>query len=152
MIDMPNLRLRIYPDECLRKKSAPVKGIGPGERMLIKAMLQTMYDSNGIGQGPLVAINPKVLRSRGTDAMEEGCLSLPGVGVEVKRAERIEVSYTDLDNQVVKRELSGLLARVFLHESDHLLGKLICDYAGLYKKFKLRTTLKSLKQQHQPIL
>ena len=90
------LKIRLYGDPCLRKKSISVKSVGPGERMLIKAMLETMYEHKGIGlaapqvgineqiivvdigEGPFAIINPKVIKKSGSVKLEEGCLSIPG--------------------------------------------------------------------------
>jgi len=142
------IKIRIYGDSCLREKSVPVKDVGASERILIKVMLETMREANGIGlaapqvginqqifvadigEGPLAVFNPKILKRKGADFMEEGCLSCPGSVVNVKRAKTIVVRYCDENNKTVERTFSDLMARVFLHETDHLMGKLILDYAG----------------------
>ncbi len=160
-----NMKLRIYPDHCLREKSSPLEEVSSAERMLFQAMLETMRANNGIGlaapqvginkrffvadigEGPLIVINPKIIKVQGHDVMEEGCLSLPGIGVEVKRAQTVLVEYQDSDNQMVRREFQDLLARVFLHETDHLNGKLISDYANFYQRFQLRKTLNAMREQ-----
>jgi len=169
-MDAPAMTIRIYGDDCLRTKSKPINAVGPEERLLIQGMLTTMYASQGIGlaapqiginqrlfvvdigQGPVAVINPKILKTKGSDVMEEGCLSLPGVAVDVKRPQRIVVQYLDQDNRSVQMELSDLMARVFLHESDHLQGKLISDYAPFYKKFRLSKSLKSIASADRKIL
>jgi len=163
-----NMRLRIYPDACLRKKSAVLDKVGPSERMLFQAMLATMRANNGIGlaapqvginkrffvadisEGAVVVINPRILKVSGYDVMEEGCLSLPGISVNVKRPQTILVQYLDADNQMIKKEFQDLMARVFLHENDHLNGKLISDHANLYQRFHLRKALNTLQQQQGP--
>jgi len=157
------LKVRIYGDPCLRKKSKPVKEVGPSERMLIKALLETMYESKGVGlaapqvgineqifvadtgDGPMAIVNPRISKKRGSEVMEEGCLSIPGVVVNIRRPKKIFVTYLDEDNQKVERECDGLLARVIQHETVHLHGKLIVDYAGLRQKIKLRKPLKELR-------
>lgn len=159
------LKIRLYGDPCLRKKSVLVKEVGTSERMLIAAMLEAMHENKGIGlaapqvginqqifvadigQGPVAVINPKVLKRIGSETVEEGCLSIPGVSVKVKRPKKITVRYTDQNNEIVERELEELMARVFLHETDHLLGRLIVDYASLSQKARLRKLLKSIKDQ-----
>ena len=105
------LKIRLYGDACLRKKSVSVKSVGPGERMLIKAMLETMYEHKGIGlaapqvgineqilvidvgDGPFAVINPQIIKRSGSTKMEEGCLSIPGVVVNIKRPQKIIVQY-----------------------------------------------------------
>lgn len=161
------LKIRVYGDPCLRRRSALVKEVGPAERMLIEAMIETMYEHKGIGlaapqvgvnqqifvydvgDGPEAVINPKVLKKWGSTKMEEGCLSIPGVLVDVRRPEEILVRYLDRQNQIVEKDCADLAARVILHETDHLNGKLIVDYAGLGQKMKLRQQLKEIEKQNQ---
>jgi len=148
------LKVRLYGDPCLRKKSVRVKEVGPGERMLINSMIATMHHENGIGlaaaqvginerlfvmdigDGPLAVINPRVISKSGSEVMEEGCLSLPEFNVSVKRSSKILVKYVDENNQTVEKNLEGLMARVFLHETDHCEGKLIIDFASPEEKGK----------------
>jgi len=159
------LKVRFFGDPCLRKKSSPVKHVGPAERMLIQAMFETMYDCKGvglaapqvgineqifvtdIGQGPMAFINPQIIKRSGSVKQEEGCLSIPGVTVNVKRAAKIKVRYLDQHNKAVVGEFSELLSRVIQHETDHLHGKLIVDYASLLEKRKIRQQLKELEEQ-----
>ena len=161
------LKIRIYGDPCLRKKSVPVKAVGPGERMLIKAMIETMRDHKGIGlaapqvgineqifvadagddQGPIAVINPKIIKKSGSGSLEEGCLSIPGVVLNIKRPSKVTVRYMDESGKEVEKEFIDLWARVIQHETDHLHGKLITDYAGILAKKKLKKQLKELEEQ-----
>lgn len=159
---VPKLKVRVYDDPCLRAKSDPVKEIGPGERMLIRAMLEAMHEQKGIGlaapqvgvnrqifvadigEGPIAVINPQIVKSSGAVVMEEGCLSLPGIHVNVKRARKILVKYVNEQGQKIEREFTELLARVFQHESDHLRGKLIIDYVDRKEKEILKPLLDEL--------
>ena len=156
------LKIRLYGDPCLRKKSVPVKEAGSVERILIQAMIETMLKNKGvglaapqvginqrifvadIGEGPIAVINPKIVKKTGAMTMQEGCLSIPGVTVAVKRAKSIVVKYIDENNREIERRFDDLLARVILHETDHLDGKLIVDYASLSEKRKLKEKLKDL--------
>ena len=162
----PNLIIRTYGDQCLRKKSTPVKEIGPAERFLIDAMIQTMYEEKGvglaapqiginqrilvadIGEGPLEMVNPRILKKQGSWAMEEGCLSVPGQTIRIKRPQKILLKYLDRDNQAHEQEFEDLMARVILHEIDHLDGKLIVDYAGFCAKRRIKKNLE--KNQKEP--
>jgi peptide deformylase len=114
-------------------------------------MLQTMYSSDGIGLAapqvginkqlividsepnepdnpPLVLINPKIIGySSELCNGEEGCLSIPGVYMEVTRPETIDVSFKDENGRPSKLKASGLLARVIQHEMDHLNGIMFVD-------------------------
>lgn len=159
------LKIRVYGDPCLRRKSEPLKEVGPSERMLIAAMLDTMYESKGlglaapqvginqqifvadVGDGPIVVINPKILKRKGSAELEEGCLSIPGITVNVKRPDHITVQYRDENNRPVEAELKNILARVFQHENDHLNGKLIIDHAALRERLKLLKQLKLKKDK-----
>ena len=160
------LNLRLYGDPCLRKKSTPVKSVKTGERMLIQSMIATMHKHKGIGlaapqvgineqifvvdvgQGPFAVINPRILKRKGNAILEEGCLSVPGVLVHVKRPQTIVVQYLDENNNVVEREYTDLLARVFQHETDHLNGRLILDYARWGEKRKIRKQLDKILQEN----
>ena len=140
------LKIRIYGDPCLRAKSKLVKEVGVVERMLIASMFETMKAYKGIGlaapqvgineqifvvdtgKDAFAVINPRILKNTGTDITEEGCLSIPNVLVDVKRAKTIVVEFTDEYNRIVHATLSGMAAKVFQHENDHLQGKLILDY------------------------
>lgn len=161
------LRIRTYGDPCLRRKSKVVKDVGPSERFLISSMVETMRFHKGIGlaapqiglneqifvvdvgDGPIVVINPVITKKTGSDLMEEGCLSIPDVMVKVKRAEAIVVTYTDENNRRVQRTCSGLMAKVIQHETDHLNGKLIVDYAGIPEKIKFRKKLNELEKMNK---
>jgi peptide deformylase len=95
-----------------------------------------------IGQGLLVLINPRIVKKAGTAVMEEGCLSLPGVGVKVRRARKIVVNGFNEFFEKVSIPAGDLLARVLQHEIDHLRGRLILDYAGVFEKLRLRKQLR----------
>ena len=154
------LKVRILGDPCLRRKSKLVKEVGPVERMLIASLFATMKEHKGIGlaapqvgvneqifvvdagQDTFAVINPKILKSEGMDAVEEGCLSIPHVHIKVKRAKVIFVEFTDENGRRVRAEVSGLTAKVFQHENDHLNGKLIIDYMPPAKRAELLKQIK----------
>jgi len=158
------MKVRIFGDPRLRRKSEPIDQVGPSERVLIQEMIKTMYEDKGIGlaapqvginkqlfvadvgDGPFAVINPQVLKSRNPGYMEEGCLCLPGITINIKRPQEIVVRYKDENNQTVERTMTDMLARVFQHESDHLFGKLIIDHASWRQKIKIKKQLKELEQ------
>ena len=162
------LKVRLYGDSCLRKKSVVVTSIGAAERMLIISMIATMHEHKGIGlaapqvginqrilvadiadgKGPIVVINPQILKRYGSNYMEEGCLSIPGVIVNIRRSQEVLVRYRDENNKEIENIFVDLLARVIQHETDHLAGKLIIDYASLLQKRKLKEQLKNIHQEH----
>ena len=147
---MRKLRLRIYGDEVLRKKTRYIKTFDDGLLKLIDNMFEVMYQSNGIGlaapqvgiskklvvvdtqeEGESMAlVNPKIVwKSSDTDAMNEGCLSIPDIEGEVVRSERIKVKANDPETgEEYTFETSGLLARCIQHEIDHLDGVLFVDH------------------------
>ena len=161
------LKVRIYGDPCLRKKSSTVKEVGPAERMIIHFMIETMREHKGIGlaapqvginqrifvadvgQGPMAIINPRILKRKGSAVLEEGCLSIPGVTVEIKRPQEIVLRYLNENNETVEKTYSDLMARVVLHETDHLNGKLIIDYVSFAQKRKLRKKLKEIQSSEE---
>lgn len=162
-------KIRLYGDPCLRKKSIPVKEVGPGERLLIQSMIETMHQAKGvglaapqaginqrilvadIGQGPIAVINPQIVKKEGSVVMEEGCLSIPGVVVKIKRPQKIFLKFLDENNRAREERFEDLMARVLLHEIDHLNGRLIVDYAGLIEKRKLKKKLDGIEAGYQGV-
>lgn len=162
------LKVRLFGDPILRTLCKSVKEIGPQEQYLIECMLETMYEQQGIGlaapqigvnkqifvldvgkgQGPYAIINPKIIKkSKKLDEMEEGCLSIPKVHINIKRPKSVTVEFTDHMGEKVTRDLDGLLAKAFQHEYDHLQGKLITDYASEEELDKYKPQLQLLEQQ-----
>jgi peptide deformylase len=159
------LRIRKFGDPALRRKSAWVKKVTPGHRDVLSAMSRLMYDGEGIGlaasqvgideamivvdigKGLYKVVNPKIVKFQGAQVNLEGCLSVPGVCIKVKRANKIKVTGLDENGQPLNVEAGGLLACVFQHEIDHLKGKLIVDYASFLEKIKITKTLKELKKK-----
>jgi len=113
-------------------------------------MLDLMYESEGVGLAAnqvdlpirmfvcnptgqrgegeeLVLINPELLRPRGNESSQEGCLSLPGMYGQVKRPKKVHLSAYDLQGNEINREVDGFLSRVLQHENDHLNGVLFFD-------------------------
>ncbi len=162
-----DLKIEIYGSGILRRRAAPVKAPGPGHRELLSAMARFMYDNSGIGlaapqigvgesmivvdigAGLYKLINPRIIRREGSQAIEEGCLSLPGVSVKVKRAGKITLKALDHDFNPVTITAGGLLACVFQHEIDHLRGRMIVDYASLFDKARLKRKLAELYRRSE---
>ena len=96
---------------------------------------------------PLVLVNPEVAaQGPDTEAYEEGCLSFPDIRAPVSRVRRIEVSYQDLQGYPHHLECDGLLARVILHEADHLHGILFIDHLTPKELKKIESKVKKLKR------
>ncbi len=148
--------IKKYPDSVLRKKALEIKEITDKEVKLFEEMLFTMRYFAGIGlaapqigitkslivvdigDGPIRLANPVIMGTKGLGGKwEEGCLSVPGIGVSIARPKEITVSGLNEFGKVVELKAQGLLARVLQHEIDHLQGKLIIDYLGLLEKMLL---------------
>ncbi|MBP0018540.1 MAG: peptide deformylase [Cyanobacteria bacterium SBLK] len=147
----PPLEIHHLGDRVLRQPAKRIAKIDDSVRQLAREMLQTMYSSDGIGLAapqiavnkqlividcepdnptnePLVLINPKIVAaSKALCGAEEGCLSIPGVYLDVIRPEGIEVTFKDENGRPQKIKANGLLARVIQHEMDHLTGVLFVD-------------------------
>ncbi len=138
-------KIRTVGDEILNEISKPVKAMTPRIRQLIKDMLDTMYEAEGIGlaapqvgvlkrivvidvgDGPVILINPEIVETYGEQTGDEGCLSVPGRVGTVTRPAHVKVRAKNLQMEEVFLEGDELLARAFCHEIDHLDGKLYVD-------------------------
>jgi len=94
----------------------------------------------------LVLINPEILEESGSLSMEEGCLSIPDVRADVTRAEAIRLKFRDPNFREVEIGAEGLLARVILHEIDHLDGVLFIDRVNAAKRALLKNELRKIKK------
>lgn len=94
----------------------------------------------------LVLINPEIVEEEGSWTMEEGCLSFPEVRADVVRSEKIKVRFRDGDYRQQELIAEGLLARVILHETDHLDGILFIDHLSTARRGLLKTKLRAIKK------
>ncbi len=137
--------IRVEGDEILRKKSKEIKEMTPRLSQLIDDMIDTMYESEGVGlaapqvgilkrvvvidvgEGPIVLINPEITAQAGSQTGYEGCLSVPGKSGIVTRPNVVTVKA--LDREMKEFTLTGteLLARAICHECAHLDGQLYVD-------------------------
>ncbi|WP_420536151.1 peptide deformylase [Dictyoglomus turgidum] len=141
------MEIRKIGDPILKIKAKKVEKIDEKVKNLVRDMIETMKFSNGVGlaapqvgeslriivvdyeENPIAFINPEILEMDGEVLDYEGCLSVPGVEVPIKRAERIIFKAQDLQGRTKRYKAKGLLARVIQHEVDHLEGILILDRA-----------------------
>ena len=151
-----------YPDPRLRTRAQPVTRFDAALGTLIDDMFETMYAAPGIGLAatqvdvhkrlividlskehdePLVLINPEILAREGEANTEEGCLSVPGIFDEVKRAAKVRVRAHDRNGEVFERDFEDILAVCIQHEMDHLDGKLFVDYLSDLKRERIRKRL-----------
>ena len=155
------LKIRYYGDPGLRKPAKPVVAVTDRDRGIFQEMAEVMRLSGGIGlaapqvgisrqflvidigEGLMVLVNPRIMKKSGSKVMEEGCLSLPGVYVKVRRARKITVDAMNEFNEKISFSATELMARAVQHEMDHLRGRVIIDYANFFEKIRLRKKLKS---------
>ena len=141
-------QIRTLGDPVLEKKCREVKEMTPRLRELIDDMLETMYDSQGVGLAapqvgvlrqivvidvgdedaqPLVLINPKIIEADGEQTGPEGCLSVPGKAGQVTRPNHVRVAALNENMEPFEAEGTELLARAICHELDHLQGVMYVD-------------------------
>lgn len=154
---MAILQIRKFPDDVLRRKAEPVEEINGQLQKLINDMAETMYAAPGIGLAApqvgvskrliildishkdgkynlITIINPEILLFEDLIDSEEGCLSLPGHVVNIKRHKRVVVRGFDREGKPIEIDADGLLARVLQHEIDHLDGILLLDRLGPFRR------------------
>lgn len=142
---MATRKIRELGEEVLTKTCKPVDKLTLRTKVLINDMFDTMYEAYGVGlaapqvgvlkrivtidvgEGPIVLINPEIIETSGEQTGEEGCLSVPGKYGIVTRPDYVKVRALDEDMQERELEGTGLLARAFCHEIDHLDGKMYTD-------------------------
>ncbi|MGH6968921.1 MAG: peptide deformylase [Stellaceae bacterium] len=163
------------PDPRLKRKSKPVAKVDPRVRKLMADMLDTMYESNGIGLSapqvgalervvvvdctregekpqPLKLANPEVVwESDETVVCSEGCLSLPEQYADVERPVAIRLRYLDAQNEIRELEVKGLLATCIQHEIDHLDGVLFVDHISALKRGIILRKLAKTKRLKSPV-
>lgn len=137
--------LRYNGDEILRKTARPVTEFNEKLWELLEDMADTMHKEQGVGlaapqigvlrrvvvidvgEGVIELVNPEIVKTKGTQVGQEGCLSFPGDFGIVKRPNKVRVKAQDRHGEVFQMEGTELLARAFCHETDHLDGKLYVD-------------------------
>lgn len=164
------LKLRFYGDPILRKIAKPVQS-GSLTKSLLDEMAEIMYTEDGVGlAAPQIGIskrffmydigeklniivNPEIIeKSAETEMGQEGCLSIPDIYDEIPRAVKIRVKYEDQDGNLHTGELAEYEARVFIHEFDHLNGKLFIDYLSFIKRRSLKPQLDEIKENGEEVL
>ena len=165
---MAILKILQYPDERLHKVAESVQAVTDDVRQLVRDMAETMYAAPGVGLAATqvdvhkriividvselhdqltVLINPELIASSGECEREEGCLSVPGIYENVRRAEFITVRALDEQGEPFTLEAEGLLAICIQHEMDHLLGKVFVEYLSPLKQTRIRSKLKKHRRE-----
>ncbi len=170
MADIEKYRITRYPADVLAGRAKPVEKIDDNIRQLVKKMADIMLENKGIGlAGPQVGvplrlfvisldgsretvkvyINPTVTPSGELGSIEEGCLSVPGVQIKIRRYKKCTVTATDLEGNEFTEEAEGLYARCLQHEYDHIEGVTIASRMGTAAKIAHRKQLKKLVKEHK---
>ena len=139
--------LRYEGDEILKKKSREVDVIDEKLQTLIDDMIETMHKYNGVGlaavqvgvlkrvvvidlyddNGPIVLINPVIIKTKGEQEVDEGCLSFPNKFAKVVRPEEVVAEFTNREGKRIRVKAKELLAQAIMNETDHLNGELFVD-------------------------
>lgn len=155
---MAILDIRKYPDPVLSKKAKEVEGIDEETARLLDNMKETMKEKDGVGLAAnqvgvlkriivlmsenhsdvLALVNPIILKkSKEKERGEEGCLSFPGLFLQIKRSKQVDVEALNEKGEKVNIKASGLFARVLQHEIDHLDGILFFKRVSIFQRLKL---------------
>jgi peptide deformylase len=160
-----------FGDPVLETPAATVTEFDTPElRKFIDDMFESMYAAKGVGlaatqigvsqriavidislgeneNDKLVLINPEITKTEGRQTGEEGCLSLPGFRESVRRANRVTVRAQDVKGKVFEMTGEELLARAFLHETDHLYGRLYISHISPLKRDLIKRKIRKLAKQ-----
>ena len=162
----------IYPivklgDPVLEKPAQPITDFDDELKKLVADMFESMYAAHGVGlaapqigiskrvavvdvtfkddpRAKLVLINPEIIHKEGRQRGSEGCLSIPEFREEVTRAKSVTVRAQDLTGKLFEHTGEDLLARAFLHETDHLNGKLYISHISALKRDLIKRKIKKL--------
>lgn len=164
-----DLKIILYPDPRLKKMSAPVTVFDDKLKALAARMFELMREARGVGlAAPQVGqnlrlfiinptgepvddqvyVNPQLSDAEGSEDGEEGCLSLPGINVNVVRDKAMIIHAHDLDGKPFEQKGSGYIARIWQHEFDHINGILLTDRMGSVAKLTNRKKLKELEEKY----
>jgi peptide deformylase len=162
--------IRLYGDPVLRKVSEPVTEIDDEIRDLFDRLVATVEDAGGLGlaapqigvskrvivvvdideegqRSNFLLINPEIVSACGEEVVEEGCLSVPEIYAKVRRPQSLVLKGLDHEGREVDIEASGMGARAFSHEIDHLDGIIFVDKIGMVKRSLIRKKLNEIKKQ-----
>jgi len=162
---MERLEFLKETNPILGKSSDPWDWNKDGEVIeLAKNMLKIMFEHRGIGlaapqlglnkrlfvmgnsNSSFICVNPEIISGTGSTKEVEGCLSFPGLWLPINRYEHVKVIYHDILGRVQEKEFSGIIARVFQHENDHLNGECFTKKASsLSLKLALKKRIKNLR-------
>jgi peptide deformylase len=156
-----------YGDPVLEKLAAPVTVFDGELQKLVEDMFESMYAAHGVGlaapqigiskrlavidvtfkedpDAKLVLVNPEIIRTEGKHSQSEGCLSIPEFREPVTRPNKVTVRAQDIQGKWFEKTGEELLARAFLHETDHLNGKLYISHLSALKRDLMKRKIRKL--------
>ncbi len=162
----------IYPivkfgNSVLETPAAPVTEFGDALKKLVADMFESMYEAKGVGlaapqigiakrlavidvtfkedpKAKMVLANPEIIHTEGKHRQSEGCLSVPGFREDVTRPKIDTVRAQDINGKWYEATAENLLARAFLHETDHLNGKLYISHISALKRDLIKRKIRKL--------
>ncbi|KAA0218607.1 peptide deformylase [bacterium] len=166
------LKIVHYPDPVLTTPAKRVTDFGPRLAHFVEEMFLTMYEARGVGlaapqvgeslriyvvncekeqppEGEIALINPEVVSVEGEQCNDEGCLSFPGIFVQKKRPAKVTMRAQNVHGQWFTVSGEGLLARAFLHELEHLDGKVFLEDIEPAEFVKVRKDIEALKRNYK---
>jgi len=156
-----------FGNPVLEKPAAPVTVFDDELKKLVEDMFESMYEARGVGlaapqiglskrlavidvtfkedpTAKLVLANPEIIHTEGKHTQPEGCLSIPEFREPVRRATKVTIRAQDINGQWFEKTGEDLLARAFLHETDHLNGKLYLSHISALKRDLIRRKIRKL--------
>ena len=156
-----------YGDPVLEAPAAPITSFDGDLEKLVEDMFESMYAAHGVGlaapqigiskrlavidvtfkedpEAKLVLCNPEIIRTEGKQSQNEGCLSIPEFREPVSRARKVTVRAQDIHGNWFEKTGEDLLARAFLHETDHLNGKLYISHLSALKRDLMKRKIRKL--------
>jgi peptide deformylase len=156
-----------YGNPVLEKPASPVTVFDDKLKALVDDMFESMYEAHGVGlaapqigiskrlavidvtfkedpDAKLVLVNPQVIHKEGKQAQSEGCLSVPDFRESVTRAKKVTIRAQDVRGEWYEKTGEELLARAFLHEIDHLDGKLYISHISALKRDLIKRKIRKL--------
>ncbi len=160
--------IRKYGDPVLKSKAAPVTEVDGKLVRLVDDMFDTLYESDlgialaapqigvqkqvfvwDLDERPMVVFNPEIVESSGEWVYDEGCLSIPGLYVEMVRPKQVLMRGIGLDGETIEIEADELEARLYQHELDHLNGVLMFDRMTPDQRKEALTEYRRLQEDAQ---
>lgn len=161
-----------YGDPVLERPAQPVTTFDDDLQKLVEDMFESMYAAHGVGlaapqigiskrlaviditfkedpDAKLVLANPEIIHTEGKQSQNEGCLSVPEFRETVTRARKVTVRAQDIHGKFYEKTGEDLLARAFLHETDHLNGKLYISHISALKRDLIKRKIRKLVKAGQ---